>query len=135
MAGKLTEKQRRFVEAFLGPAQGNGTKAAGMAGVPRKSCATMAWRWLRKVEVQRALVARVERKEAVGAVTAAEREQAMADLFRDKTIDLKDRLRVLDMLNRCAGAYSMTHILKGRVGISRVIALSRRTKKAPQATA
>lgn len=39
---KLTEKQRRFVAAFLGPAMGNGTKATQLAGVPRVRAATMA---------------------------------------------------------------------------------------------
>jgi phage terminase small subunit len=130
MARKLTEKQRRFVEAFLGPAQGNGTRAAQLAGVDRRSAATMAWKWLRKVEVQKALVARQERKEAVGAVTAAEREQIMGEVARDKTLDLTHRLKAVDMLNRCAGAYSMTHILKGRIGIAQVIARSRRTQQA-----
>lgn len=130
MIRKLTEKQRRFVEAFLGKAQGNGTQAAMLAGVSRGSAAPMAWKWLRKVQVQKALVARVARKEALGALTAAEREQGMAGVWRDETLHLRDRLRAMDMLNRCAGAYSMTHILKGRLTLSQVIAASRRTQGA-----
>jgi phage terminase small subunit len=125
MAGKLTEKQRRFVEAFLGKAQGNGTHAAIMAGTSRKSAATVAWRLLRKVEVQKALVARMERKEAIGAVTQAERESFMADVLRDRAQDMKHRMKAADMLNRCAGAYSMTHILKGKVTIEDAIERSR----------
>jgi len=38
------------------------------------------------------------------------------------------------MLNRCAGAYSMTHIMKGRVGIAEVIARSRRLTRKPTST-
>lgn len=129
MAGKLTEKQRRFVEAFLGPAQGNGTQAARLAGCGRAGAAVTASRMLRNANVQRALVARVERKEAAGAVTQAEREQLMAELVRDKTLAMADRIRVLDMLNRCAGAYSMTHILKGRLTLAQAIARSRRTQQ------
>ncbi len=125
----MTAKQRTFVTAFLGDAQGNGTKAAILAGVPKKSAATMAWKWLRKVEIQRAIVKRTEAKEEKGAVTAAEREQYMATFLRDTKLSVPERMRALDMLNRCAGAYSMTHILKGRIGIGEVIARSRRRRK------
>lgn len=132
MAGKLTEKQRLFVVAFLGEAQGNGTKAAQLAGVPRQSAATMAWKWLRKVQVQKALVQRREKKETIALLTQDRRETLMSGWAEDEQLDMKHRTKAMDMLNRCAGAYSMTHILKGRVGIATVIARSRRPR--PQAS-
>lgn len=64
---------------------------------------------------------------------AAEREQLLATVARDTTIDLTHRLRAIDMLNRCAGAYSMTHVVKSKLTLEEAIAASRRLPDGPEA--
>lgn len=57
-ADELTPRQRRFVDAMVGPAGGNASKAAEMAGYAsenRNSLAVTASRLLRNANVQRAM--------------------------------------------------------------------------------
>lgn len=53
---RLTEKESRFVAAFLGDAQGNGTKAAVLAGYGKSGAKVIACRLLKKPKIQAALV-------------------------------------------------------------------------------
>jgi phage terminase small subunit len=126
MRGKLTAKQRLFVQAFLGPAMGNATKAALMAGVPKTSASTMGYKWLRKGQVQRALVQRQEREERREILSADERDRILSTMADDQQRDDVVRQRAIDLLNKCEGRYSITHVLKGRTTVEHVIALSRR---------
>ena len=57
----LTERERRFVEAFMGPAAGNATDAAKRAGYAKGSAAVTASRLLRKANVQDAIKERAEK--------------------------------------------------------------------------
>jgi hypothetical protein len=62
----LTFKQRAFVKAFVGPAAGNATKAAAMAGYSdsnRNVLAVTGWETLRKPNVQRAISRAVAERE------------------------------------------------------------------------
>jgi phage terminase small subunit len=126
MRGKLTAKQRLFVQAFLGPAMGNGTKAAMLAGVPKVSARVMAHRWLTKANVQRAIVQRQEREERREILSADERDRILSTMADDAQRDDVVRQRAIDLLNKCEGRYSITHVLKGRTTVEHVIALSRR---------
>lgn len=58
----LTEKQRRFVDAYMGEAKGNGTLAARVAGYEGddNTLAVTASRLLRNPKVRSALNARIE---------------------------------------------------------------------------
>jgi hypothetical protein len=64
---RLTEKQRRFVDAYMGPAQGNGTEAARLAGYRGSddTPASVARENLRKPLIRKAVDARVEADPAV----------------------------------------------------------------------
>jgi hypothetical protein len=57
---KLTEKQRRFAEAFMGPAAGNATEAARLAGYAGSSAvlAQVGAENLRKPEISAAIAAK-----------------------------------------------------------------------------
>jgi hypothetical protein len=62
----LTFKQRAFVKAFVGPAAGNATKAAAMAGYSdsnRNVLAVTGWETLRKPNVQRAIARAMAERE------------------------------------------------------------------------
>ncbi len=54
----LTEKQRRFVEAYMGEAAGNGTLSAKIAGYSAKNAHAEASRLLRNAKVRAAIQAR-----------------------------------------------------------------------------
>jgi len=56
----LTERQRRFVEAFMGRCQGNATEAARVAGCPKRSAHVTASRWLKNAKVKAGIAARVK---------------------------------------------------------------------------
>lgn len=59
----LTEKQRRFVEAYMGKARGNATEAARLAGYKgnRETLASVGKENLRKPQIREAIGERVER--------------------------------------------------------------------------
>lgn len=62
MAKELTDKEQRFVDALIGPAEGNGAKAAELAGYAKGSAKVTASRLLKKAKIQAALVsARADR--------------------------------------------------------------------------
>lgn len=52
---KLSYKQRRFVDAYVGEARGNGTKAAIIAGYSKKTAREIARENLTKPDIQQAL--------------------------------------------------------------------------------
>lgn len=56
MAKELTDKESRFVTAFLGEANGNAAKAAELAGYGKTSAKVTGSRLLKKPKVQAALV-------------------------------------------------------------------------------
>lgn len=56
MAQKLTDKEARFVHAFLGEAAGNAAKAAEIAGYAKSSAKVTACRLLKKEHIKLALV-------------------------------------------------------------------------------
>lgn len=56
VAHKLTDKEARFVHAFLGDAAGNAAKAAEIAGYAKSSAKVTACRLLKKEHIKLALV-------------------------------------------------------------------------------
>src|SRR5262245_57556690 len=56
----LNERELRFVDAFMGPAEGNGAKAASLAGYAAGSARITASKLLTKANVQAAINLRRE---------------------------------------------------------------------------
>lgn len=54
----LSERERRFIEAYLGAAEGNATKAAVLAGYSEKSARRIGTRLSAKVHIQAAIAER-----------------------------------------------------------------------------
>ncbi len=117
----LTERQRKFVDAYMGEANGNGTKAARLAGYAGddNTLAAQAYDLLRNAKIRSALDARLEgdplvagRLERTRFLTAVVRGEVTEDrVVRDESgarvepcaPALKDRLAALDMLSKLAG--------------------------------
>jgi phage terminase small subunit len=57
--GALNERERRFVEAFMGVCAGNATAAATRAGYSRKTARVQGAQLLAKLNIRRAIEARV----------------------------------------------------------------------------
>lgn len=101
MTDKLTERERRFVEAFLGKCAGNGSAAARAAGYRHGHVA--ASRLLRRVKVQKAIAARVSRREQAAIMTAEERDKLRTVLANDGSVPANVRLKAALDLDRVEG--------------------------------
>ena len=60
MPAKDQDKRQAFIKAYV--ASGNGRQAAISAGVPAKSAAVVAYKWLRTPEIAKAVREEVERQ-------------------------------------------------------------------------
>jgi len=128
VASKLTPKEQRFVDAYLGKANGVATKAARQAGYRQTegALAVTGSRLLRKAKVRAAIQARQAKETKTSILTADERDQALSDIVRNKFADDKVRIRAIAELNKCNGRHSMTHNVKGKLTLEEALAGSRR---------
>lgn len=128
--GQLTEKERLFCEAFIGRARGNATKAAQLAGYGRNaaSAATLAWRLLRKVEVQRAIIATNAKRTHRALLDADQTDRILSSIADDDTADMHARIRAIGELNKVRGRHSIKHIVDGHVTLEMLLAESRGMK-------
>lgn len=119
---KINEKERAFVAAFMGPARGNGSKAAIMAGYAPKSARVTASRLLTKANIQRALVARQNRATSRSIATADERDRVLSEILRsEKDRDPFVAIRAVSELNKCEGRHSSTINHKGKLTLEAVL--------------
>ncbi len=127
----LTEKRRRFVEAFVGKAAGNATKAARIAGYSGNdpTLRAVASELLTfpnvKAEIDR-LTKKLSQKAIMDAV---ERQSLLTAMARGEEMDiaiidgvatevpaaLSDRRAALDLLNKMQGSYLERVELSGTV--------------------
>lgn len=102
---KLTVKQRKFVESYVGPANGNGTKAAALAGYKgnASTLSSVADENLRKPEIAAAVEERLT--ESLAAMGADECLERLSQIARDEspTARTADRIRALELLCRYHG--------------------------------
>lgn len=120
---KLTSKLISFVEHYTGDCEGNGAKAAEAVGSSKTSAKVMAARWLKRPDVQEAIVNRTaqivnRREQAVNGLVeaalkadrskiadAAERREFFTAIMRDPEAWLIARIKAADTLNRMDGEY------------------------------
>jgi phage terminase small subunit len=104
----LTEKQRRFVECFMGRCKGNATEAAKAAGVPKKSARVMGSRWLTKVAVQKAIASRVKSDPKVLDREELQQFWSAVTLAREEfqSTGMTDRLRASELLGKTQKLFS-----------------------------
>jgi hypothetical protein len=99
---RLSERERRFVEYFMGEAAGNATQAARLAGYSAKSARHQASRLLTKRNILGAIAARRENDPQI--MTRIERQQLWSDMarargeFKHATID--ERRKASELLGK-----------------------------------
>ena len=120
MTDKLTEKQRRFVEAYLGEANGNATEAARLAGYSGTddSLAVSASQLLRNTKVEAAIKERTDNDPLV--LSRQQRLEYLTKLITNQEYEYttnkdgeiitrpaatRDKLKALDILNKMGGDY------------------------------
>jgi phage terminase small subunit len=108
MAHKLTEKQRRFVEAYSGPAAGNAAEAAKMAGYRAKNAhgyAVAGNDLLTNPDIRVAIQELSEQTRRASIADVTECKEILTKLARGEEIEPKDRIAAVDKLLKCSGAY------------------------------
>ncbi len=121
MANKLSERQRAFVDHFMGKAKGNATAAAKLAGVAPRGAHVWASRALRIPKVQRAIFARQERREKMAILTNDQIDMRLSWIAENPTADFHDQTAAMKELNKCRGRHSMTHVLKGKLTLEQAL--------------
>ena len=102
----VTKKQHLFIEALVGAAKGNATKAALMAGVPPSNARAQASRWMTKANIQAALAKRIARREEKIDITNERIDQELASIGFSKLEAAKDKNTSLKELNKVRGRHN-----------------------------
>ena len=117
MLRKLTEKQRKFVIAYLGEERGNATGAARVAGY--KSAEQSGYDLVRHEKVSAAIRLLGEEPAEHELLTLKGRRALLARIAAGEELDreglepeMKDRLKALDILGKSSGDY-VQHIRHG----------------------
>lgn len=127
----LTLKERRFVDAYLGSAKGNGSEAAITAGYAIKSARITASKLLTKANIRGAVDARQAKAEAKGVADALERDLVVSTIMRDTTESGQVRINAAKELNKCSGRHSVNVKLDASETLADIIAASRRPAVTP----
>jgi phage terminase small subunit len=118
MTKRLTEKQRRFVEAYMGEAAGNATEAARMAGYggddPTDAyLASMGSENLRKPKIQAAIAERVAADPKIA--SREERQQFWTQVMYDEDQRMKDRLKAAELLGKTQADFIQRHQVNAEI--------------------
>lgn len=127
MKGKLSEKERRFVDAYLGSSGGNATRAAIAAGYSRHTARQLGARLLSKVHVQAAIAQRQAKLSAEADVTA---ERVIQELAR---IGFADIRLLFDAQGQLRDPQSLSDAMAAAV-VSVEVTKHRTTKKGETST-
>lgn len=119
----LTERERRFVDAYMGPAAGNGTEAAKLAGYKgaAKVLQVQASRLLSKAIVQSAMSDRRTALASASIADAKERREVLSLILRSGDCDPNARIRAIDCANKMDGVYVEKHELTVTVTLAQLL--------------
>lgn len=121
----LNDRERAFVDAYLGSCAGNATKAARAAGYAKTTSEKQASRLLGKVGIRAAIAARQQRVTRRSILTAEERDELLSAIADDETHDVHARISAIKELNKCTGRHSIRHQLGATETLADIIAGSR----------
>jgi hypothetical protein len=110
----LSERERRFVEAYMGEAKGVATKAALLAGYSPKTAAKQGSRLLTKGNIQQAVTDRQLDDPAV--MDRRERQELLSTIARAVDEATPNKLKAIDQLSKISGDYIDRHELTGKDG-------------------
>ena len=99
--GKLTVKQKAFIEAYCG----NATEAALIAGYSKKTAYSIGEENLRKPEIASAIAARQKKEVSARIADRQERQSFWTSVLRDCDEDMKNRLKAAELLGRSEGDF------------------------------
>lgn len=118
-ARPLSERERRFVEAYMGEAAGNATKAALIAGYSHRSARSMASRLLTKRNNVRAAIAARAKTDALVA-SRETRQRFWTSVLHGKgkfaKVPWRDRLKASELLGKSQGDFIERHEHTGKDG-------------------
>ena len=102
---ELTEKQRKFVEAYMGQANGNATEAARLAGYSGSETAlgVTGHENLRKPKIASAIKKRQNGDPLIA--SREDRQRFWTEVMDDPTQDMRDRLRASEILGKSSGDF------------------------------
>lgn len=120
---KLTEKQRRFVDAYMGEAAGNGTEAARIAGYKGNdvTLASVSAENLRKPQIAVAIKERVDSDPKIA--TRKDRQEFWTRVMTGQEPDaqMKDRLKASELLGKSHADFIDRHEHKHEGDMTQVV--------------
>ncbi len=119
----LTERERRFVTAYLGRAAGNATKAARLAGYSPRTARQQGHKLLTKVDIRHALEQRVEQRERKAIADADERDELLTLCARERLAGWEQRIAAIKELNKVTGRHVVR--VEGRMTLEQLLGESR----------
>lgn len=126
MPGKrLPLKRRRFIDAFLGSANGNATQAALDAGYSPRTAKSQGSEILTFPDVKLAIAQRLVKAENRSIATADERDRRLSEIMRMRTAELGHVISAIKELNKCSGRHSIRVNLDVTEKLADIIAASR----------
>ncbi len=120
---KLNDRERRFVDAYMGSCSGNATQAAKAAGYSAKTARVQGPRLLSRVAVAAELAKRADRATQTAIADADERDRRLTEILRD--VDAGNAIRAAHELNKVSGRHSVLVNVKGKLTLEDALSLSR----------
>lgn len=123
----LSVQEQRFVDAYLGEANGNATQAARLAGYngDGNTLKVQGHRLLTSANVRQAIQSRLETEERRSILDADSRDELLSTFALMPFAELRDRIRAISELNKCSGRHSSTIHHKGRLTLEQAMEASR----------
>ena len=114
MAGKLTDKQQRFVDAY----DGNATQAAIAAGYSEKTARSMGRENLTKPYILAEIRSREVKRRTPMIASREERQAFWSATMRDTGEDMKNRLKASELLGKSEADFVERQEISGVNGSS-----------------
>lgn len=121
----LTLKEARFVDAYLGECQGNGTLSAVKAGY-RGSFNTLgvtAHQLLRNPKIVAAIKTRTTTERKASIITADRRDEILSTIA-ETAENYLSKISAIKELNKCSGRHSIKHLHEGKLTFEQALAQS-----------
>ena len=129
----MTERERRFVECYMGKAAGNGTKAALLAGYSPATARKQASRLLTKGNILSAIEERGKSDELTW--SREQRQAFWTRIASDERVEIRDRLKASELLARSQGDFIEKRLLQvegtGQMSVAELIAGAAPTSPRP----
>ena len=122
-AGKpdsITERERRFVEHYMGDAAGNATQAARLAGYSKKTARKQGSRLLTKGHIRAAIDARAHADPRIA--TREDLQRFWSAMYRNPAVEDRDRLRASELLGKSQAVFIDRHQLEAGASLETLLA-------------